>query len=96
MIPIYGKRNGGPEKLAFPILKISFFYLWLSGFFVAAHGLFPAGTSEGYPLAMALGLFMAVASLVVENGLQGTRASVVAALRLQSTGSIVAGHGPSK
>ena len=70
MIPIYGKRNGGTEKLAFPILKKNnFVCLWSSWFFVADHGLFPAGMSEGYSLAVVLGLFMAVASLGVENGL---------------------------
>ena len=39
---------------------------------------------------MVLGLLIAVASPAVERGLWGGRASVVAAPRLQSTGSIVA------
>ena len=43
----------------------------------------------GYSLAVVCGFLIAVASLVVEQGLRGTQASVVAALRLQSTGSIV-------
>ena len=33
------------------------------------HGSSEAGTSEGYSLVVVFGLFMAVASLVVENGL---------------------------
>ena len=43
----------------------------------------------GYSLAVVCGFLIAVASLVVEQGLRGTQASVVAALGLQSTGSVV-------
>lgn len=78
MIPIYGKRNGGTEKLVFPILKI-FFCLFMVKLVLCCcsqafsseqgHGSSEAGTSEGYSLVVVFGLFMAVASLVVENGL---------------------------
>ena len=46
--------------------------------------------SRGYPLVL-FGLLIAVSSLGV-RGLQGTWASVVAARRLQSTGSVTVAH----
>ena len=45
---------------------------------------------SGVPLVLTL--LVAVASLVVEQGLWGTQASAVAALGLQSTGSTVVAH----
>ena len=51
--------------------------------------------SRGYSPGVMRGLFTAVASLVAEHGLQGPRASVVVAPRLQSTGSIAVAHGLS-
>ena len=56
-------------------------------------GLFSSCVEWGYSVAAALGVLTAVASLVAEPGLQGTRASLGAAPRLQSTGSVVVVHG---
>ena len=50
-------------------------------------GLSLVASSGGYSLISVLGLLIAVAALLVEYGLQGTRASVVAALGLNSCGS---------
>ena len=47
---------------------------------------------RGYSLAVVCGFLIAMASLVVEQGLWGTQASAVAALGLQSTGSTVVAH----
>ena len=47
---------------------------------------------QGYSLAMVCGFLIAMASLVVEQGLWGTQASAVAALGPQSTGSTVVAH----
>ena len=68
---------------------------WLCWVFVAAQGLSLITVSGGYSLVGVLRLLIEVASLAVEHGLQGTRASVVAFPRLQSTGSIVVAHGRS-
>ena len=51
-----------------------------------------AVASGGYSLGAARRLLIAVASLVAEYGLYGARASVVAAPRLSSTGSIIVAH----
>ena len=48
--------------------------------------------SGAYSLIVVLRLLM-VASLVAEHGFQGTWASVVVALRLWSTDSVVVAHG---
>ena len=45
-----------------------------------------------YTLVVVHRLLIAVASLVAEHGLYGARASVVAAPRLSSTGSIIVAH----
>ena len=47
---------------------------------------------QGYSLAVVCGFLIAMASLVVEQGLWGTQASAVAAPGLQSTGSIAVAH----
>ena len=49
----------------------------------------------GFSLAEVFESLTAVASLVAERGLQGTQASLAAAFRVQSTGSVVVGHGLS-
>ena len=54
-------------------------------------GFFLVAVSQGYTLVVVRGLLIAVASLV-EYGLQGTRASVVATPRLYSPGSTVVVH----
>ena len=54
-------------------------------------GFFLVSGSRGYPLAVGHGLLIAVASPVVERGLQGTRASTAATPGLESTGSISCG-----
>ena len=53
------------------------------------------GESRAYSLVAVRGLLIAVTSLFGEHRLQGTRASVVATLRLLSMGSVVAVHGLS-
>ena len=52
----------------------------------------PVAASGGYSLVAVLGLFIVVASLVVEHRLQGTRASVVVAHGLSSFGSWALEH----
>ena len=49
----------------------------------------------GYSLIVVCRLLIALASLVMEHGLCGARASVVAAWGLQSTGSVAVAHGVS-
>ena len=51
-----------------------------------------AAVSRGLSVVAMYRLLIAVASVVAENGLQGPRASVGAAPRRWSTGSIVAAH----
>ena len=51
--------------------------------------------SGGYSLVVVRMLLIAVASCVAEHRLEGTRASAVVALGLQSTGSVVVPHGLS-
>ena len=46
-----------------------FIYFWLHWVFTAVHGLSLVTASEGYSLFAAHGLFIAVASLVMEHGL---------------------------
>ena len=74
------------------LFLIEFIY-WLCWVFVAACGFSLVVGSWGYSLVAIHGL-IAVASLVVEEA-PGTRASVVVALGLQSTGPIVVVHGLS-
>ena len=50
---------------------------------------------RGYSLAAMRRLLIAVAALVMEHKLEGLQASVVAALRLSSTISVVGTHGLS-
>ena len=45
-----------------------------------------------FPVAVLCGLLIAVASLALEHGLQGTQVSVAAAPGLQKTGSVVVAH----
>ena len=71
------------------LFLIEFIY-WLCWVFVAACGFSLVVGSWGYSLVAIHGL-IAVASLVVEEAL-GTRASVVVALGLQSTGPVVVVH----
>lgn len=56
---------------------IYLFYFWLRWVFVAVHRLSPVATSRRYSLAVAHGLLVAVASVVLDHGLRGLRASVV-------------------
>ena len=68
-------------------LKFLFTYLRLHWDFVAACRLSLAAAKRGL-LFIAVGQFLiAVASLVAEHLLQGTRASIVAACRLSGRGS---------
>ena len=54
-------EDGGKKKI---------YLFWLHWVFVAAHGLSLVVVSSGYSLVVVLGLLSAVASLVVEHGLQ--------------------------
>ena len=47
-----------------------FIYFWLRWVFVAVQGLSLVGARRGYSLVAGCGLLIAVASLVVEHGLQ--------------------------
>ena len=58
------------------------------------HGLF-SSCSEQRILFLAVHRLIVAASLVVEHRLQGVQASVVVALGLWSTGSVVGAHSPS-
>ena len=62
--------------------------------FVAVHmGFLSLWRGGEYPLAAARELLTVVVSLVTEHRLYATQASVVAAPRLWSTGSVVVVHG---
>ena len=73
----YFEDEKGKEGLGDYVLchSISFFffnlfiYFWLHWVFTAVHGLSLVTASEGYSLFAAHGLFIVVASLVVEHGL---------------------------
>ena len=56
-------------------------------------GFFCSCSEQGYSLVAVPSLVIAVVSPVAEHGLQGTQASVVVALGLQSAGLIVLTHG---
>ena len=65
------------------LFKNNFLYLlWAHRVFVAVRGLSVVVASGGYSPAAVCGLLTAVASLVLEQGLQGTQASVVVAHEL--------------
>ena len=65
------------------LFKNNFRYLlWAHWIFVAVHGPSVVAASGGYSPAAVCGLLTAVASLVLEQGLQGTQASVVVAHEL--------------
>ena len=59
-----------------PVLKKNI-YFWLCSVFFGAHGLSLVVVSRGYSLVAMLRLLTAVASLVVEHGLQSTGSGVV-------------------
>ena len=78
--------------------NVYFFLKFLLFIFSCAGSLLPGFVlvvSRGYSSVAMHRLLFAVASLVGELGLQGARASVVAALWLQSTDSVVVVHGLS-
>ena len=58
-------------------LCVYLIYFWLHWIFVAACGLSLVAVSGGYSLVAVLGLLIAVASLVVEHGLQNAGPVVV-------------------
>ena len=66
-------------------------FLWLCWVFVAART-FSSVASAGHSLVAVCGLLISVASLVAELGLQGTRALVVVAHRLNSCRSQALEH----
>ena len=72
----------GPAKL---FLKINYF--WLCWVFVAVCRLSVVAASRGHSLVVVHRLPIAVASLVVEHGLQSAWASVISVLRLGSCGA---------
>ena len=65
---------------------IYFIYFWLRWVFIAARAFSSCG-ERGLLFVAVRGLLIAVASVVAEHGLYGTRASVVVARRLSSCGS---------
>ena len=71
-----------PVKL---FLKINYF--WLCWVFVAVCRLSVVAASRGHSLVVVHRLPIAVASLVVEHGLQSAWASVISVLRLSSCGA---------
>ena len=56
-----------------------YIYIWLCWVFTAVCGLYPVVVSEGYSPAAGAGFPLLLAPLAAENGLQGTRVSVVVA-----------------
>ena len=62
-------------------------YFWLFWVFVAVRGLALAAASRGHSLLVTCRLLDALASLVVEHGLQDVQASAVGARGLGSCGS---------
>ena len=71
------------------IFKINLFiYFWLHRVFVAACWLFSGCGEQGLLFVAMHGLLIAVASLVVEHGLQACRLQ-----QLQHMGSVVVAHG---
>ena len=88
---------GGPVGFSITLngLSYGFYFLLFISFLMTLLGLRCCVTfslvvaNEDYCLVVALGLLVAVASLVAEHRLWGMQASVAAALGLWSTGSIV-------
>ena len=68
-------------------------FFWLCWVFVAAWGFSLVAASGSYSLVAVHGLFIAVASLVVEHRLSGAWASGVVALGLRSCSSPAVEHG---
>ena len=66
-------------------LKLYLFYFWLCWVFIAVHGLALVLASRGTSLAAVSRLLITAASLVGEQGLQGSQASVLVALVLSCT-----------
>ena len=81
MILFFFKKNYLFIYLCLAVLGLH----WYVNFSVVA-------VSRGYSLVAVLELLLAVESLVMELGLQGAQASVVAAPGLYSTGSVVVIH----
>ena len=63
-------------------------FFWLC-WFSLLHRLVSSSGEGGHPLGVGHGLLIGVSSLAAEHGLQGIRASVLAAPGLESTGSVV-------
>ena len=73
----------------FFLFQFNFWPCWVS---VAAQAFSLVAVSRDFSLVVVHGLLFAVVSLVVKHDLQGIRTSVVAALKLQSTGLVVVAH----
>ena len=71
------------------VVLILCIYLWLHWVFVAVYGLSLVAAMGDTLYVVVHATLIAIASLVLEHGLQGARASLVAVHGLQSAGLVV-------